>query len=36
VTCAAAIAVADAFKEEKILDNVRARCGLYFSDREPG
>ncbi len=24
------IAVADAFKEEKVLDNVNARCGLYF------
>jgi 4-aminobutyrate aminotransferase len=32
VSCAAAVAVADAFKEEKILDNVRARYGLYFSE----
>lgn len=34
--CAAAVAVADAFKEEKILDNVRARCGLYFSQPRAG
>lgn len=32
MSCAAAIAVADAFKEEKILDNVNARCSLYFSE----
>ena len=32
MSCAAAIAVVDAFKEENILDNVKARCGLYFSD----
>jgi 4-aminobutyrate aminotransferase-like enzyme len=29
VSCAAAIAVTDAFEEEKILDNVNARCGSY-------
>jgi adenosylmethionine-8-amino-7-oxononanoate aminotransferase len=33
VSCAAAVAVADAFKEEKILENVKARCGLYFSEQ---
>jgi adenosylmethionine-8-amino-7-oxononanoate aminotransferase len=32
VACAAAVAVADAFKEEKILDNVNARYSLYFSE----
>ncbi len=36
MSCAAAIAVADAFKEEKILDNVRARCGLCFSEPKTG
>ena len=36
MACAAANAVADAFKEEKILDNVRARCGLYFSEPRAG
>ena len=36
MSCAAAIAVADAFKEEKILDNVRARCGLYLSEPRAG
>jgi len=36
VSCAAAVAVADAFKEEKILDNVRARCGPYFSQPRTG
>jgi len=36
VSCAAAIAVADAFKEEKILDNVGARFGLYFSKPRAG
>jgi 4-aminobutyrate aminotransferase len=36
VACAAANAVADTFKEEKILDNVRARCGLYFSEPRSG
>jgi 4-aminobutyrate aminotransferase len=35
VSCAAAIAVADAFKEENILDNVKARCSLYFSELTP-
>jgi 4-aminobutyrate aminotransferase len=35
VSCAAAIAVADAFKEEKILDNVKARYSLYFSELTP-
>ena len=29
MSCAAAVAVADAFKEENILDNVNARCGSY-------
>ena len=32
MSCAAAVAVADAFKEENILDNVRARCGLILSE----
>ena len=32
MACAAAVAVADAFKEEKILDNVNARYSLYFSE----
>ena len=27
MSCAAAVAVTDAFEEEKILDNVNARCG---------
>ncbi|KAI0044978.1 acetylornithine aminotransferase [Auriscalpium vulgare] len=31
VSCAAAVAVADAFKEEKILDNVQARSQELFS-----
>ena len=32
MACAAAVAVADAFKEEKILDNVNARYSLYFPE----
>jgi len=31
VSCAAAVAVVDAFKEEKILDNVNARCARFPS-----
>lgn len=41
VSCAAAIAVADAFKEENILANVQARCVCFsliprrmFADRQ--
>jgi 4-aminobutyrate aminotransferase-like enzyme len=29
VSCAAAVAVTEVFEEEKILDNVDARCGSY-------
>jgi adenosylmethionine-8-amino-7-oxononanoate aminotransferase len=29
VACAAAVAVVDAFKEERILENVNARCVSY-------
>ncbi len=36
MSCAAAVAVADAFREEKILENVNARCGLYFSALRAG
>ena len=36
MSCAAAIAVADAFEEEKILDNVNARCGSYSLKRIAG
>lgn len=36
MSCIAAIAVADVFEEEKILDNVRARCVLYFSELRSG
>ena len=36
MSCAAAVAVADAFKEEKILENVKARCGLCFSKARSG